>query len=71
MSEKMPKCYGKKLLSEGKCKKCRHFVFTENEGFIEAVYWCKTLDEAKQEARQRKKKHPSESKQVYIGQLLV
>jgi len=49
----------------------RFFVFTENEGAIEAVLWCKTKAEAKREAKQRKKKFPSEAKQVYVGELLV
>ena len=48
----------------------KYFVFTESNGFIEAVYWCKTLSEARIEARQRKKKFPHEAKRVYIGEIL-
>jgi len=48
----------------------KHFVFTENEGLIEAVWWCKTLKEAQEEAKKRKKKFPTEAKQVYIGEIV-
>lgn len=48
----------------------KYFVFTENEGGIEAVWWCKTKQEAKEEAERRKKKFPEEAKQVYIGEIL-
>lgn len=48
----------------------KYFVFTENEGRIEAVYWCKTLTEARKRAEERKKNFPSESKQVYVGEVL-
>jgi len=48
----------------------KYFVFTENEGQIEAVYWCKTLKEALSRAKKRKKQFPSEAKQVYVGELL-
>jgi hypothetical protein len=49
----------------------KYFVFTERDGFIEAVYWCETLKEAKKEARTRKKKYPSEANHVYIGERLT
>jgi len=48
----------------------KYFVFTEHYGSIEAVWWCKTLKEAKREAKARKKDFPKEAKQVYIGQIL-
>lgn len=48
----------------------KHFVFTENYGTIEAVWWCKTLKEAQKEAEKRKKKFPEEAKQVYIGEVV-
>jgi hypothetical protein len=49
----------------------KYFVFTENNGFVEAVYWCETLAEAKKEARERKKKFPSEKNRIYIGERLL
>jgi len=48
----------------------KYFVFTENNGYIEAVYWCKNLGEAEQEAKKRKQKFPDESKHVFIGEIL-
>lgn len=48
----------------------KYFAFTENEGSIEAVYWCKTLEEARKRAKKRKTEFPSEAKQVYVGEVL-
>ena len=48
----------------------KYFVFNENEGSIEAVWWCKTLEEAREEAKKRKKNFPEEKKQVYVGEIV-
>ena len=49
----------------------RYFVFTENNGFIEGVVWCKTLTNAKNLAKARKMKFPQEADHVYICEILT
>ena len=48
----------------------KYFVFNENEGLVEAVYWCKTLEEAKRASQARKKRFPEEAESVHIGEVL-
>ena len=49
----------------------KFFVFAINEdGELEPVIWFKTLKEAKKEAKEWKKKYPSDAPHVFIGQRL-
>jgi len=48
----------------------KYFVFNENEGTIEAVYWCQSLEEAKEVSKNRKKRFPEEAESVHIGEVL-
>lgn len=49
----------------------KYFIFTENLGHIEAICWCKTIEEARERAKARKQKYPNEAVNVYIGELLL
>ena len=48
----------------------KYFVASFNEGALEAVYWCKTLDEAKEYAKSQKKKFQREAKDIVVGEIL-
>jgi len=46
----------------------KFFTATLNDGFLEAVYWHKTLKEAKAEAKKLRKKFPKE--EIIVGEKL-
>jgi hypothetical protein len=44
----------------------KYFVASFNGGFLEAVLWCETLDEAKVEKKKRAKQFPEE--EIIVGE---
>ena len=50
-------------------EKEKFFVFNEYYGDIEVIQWFETLENAKKEAKRRKKLRLREDEQIYVGEL--